>query len=179
MYSILTMPTKLEIWRELGKKYGVPPKGTAEYEQKVQMYQHALLTLPVYEPPSCSCPCRCEAARQPSQPRVQMHSTNQMGGRNAREYDSYDSEEDMGEIRRVARAPIVRRPTPIYSDSDSEVQRPKRGRPPKKVVESESGTDSEDDVDVKRKSQAKDKKKKPPPPVKKKTKKSSTSKSKK
>lgn len=50
-------PSKFEIWKDLGARFGVPPKGSPEYEEKKRAYKAALrhyAQVPVVEH-HCSC----------------------------------------------------------------------------------------------------------------------------
>lgn len=58
-------PSKFEIWKDLGVRFGVPPKGSPEYEEKKRAYKAALrhyAQVPVVEH---HCPCCSRRAPPP------------------------------------------------------------------------------------------------------------------
>lgn len=137
------MPTRLEIWRELGKKFGVPPQGSPEYEHKKEIYKRALAELPItdevtpapvqMQSPSfspCICPCNCHAQRLPMQSMGTVHAVHSTKRQERRVYSESDSESDFERPPpRPRRAPAIKR-QPVSSSSSSESSSESDEEPP-------------------------------------------------
>lgn len=160
------MPTKQEIWRELGRRFGLPPKGSVEYEKKKEMYIHALRTMDISEPSQpqqmiCQCPCDC-GAREPIR-------------------RSEPVARPMGSTQPAVRQPRKELLQRTYSsDTESEDDRPIRVQTSRRKYSDSEQSESESESEVEEKPKKKKPKKQPPPPKKKKQspppKKSSTTK---
>lgn len=143
--------TKYELWRELGRKFGIPPKGMPEYEHKKTLYKQALLNVTIAPSPiTCSCPCDCEARRprgnasrfQPRyQPPPQPMRAHVQPVHPDIDYSDYDSEdEDRSPPRRAVGGKKGRYESESdFSSSEEEEDYPPppkkgRGRPPAVTV---------------------------------------------
>jgi hypothetical protein len=159
------MPSKLEIWQELGRRYGVPNVGTPEYEQKKRMYKEALLHVQVTEDngnaPPCTCPCYCDAKRTPPRQRPQHSHDNYTFSDQENDFDNLRNQKmTMGDARRVVqREHIPQRQVSESSDEEQsrrQVTARRKGRKILKVEsDSDDGSESESDQPVKKKATVK------------------------
>ena len=160
------MPTKRELWSELGKRYGIPAKGTPEYEYKKQQYQRALIELNISDEQPvrqqamshCSCPCYCGGRGQeppmshtmgyaeqvPSasapQPPVSRRPVQQYHPMPEQNFDS-DSEDDR-RSRKGRRARVPESSSEEESDSDSEYERKQRKKQQVEKLKRKKAADS-------------------------------------
>lgn len=150
------MPTKLEIWRELGKRLGTPAQGTPEYEHKKEVYIRALQDIPITDEAgaavapaaatviprrsACICPCECSAQRVPMMCPPEMGTSRVLHSKkeerkksNRRIYsDSETSDSESEPERPIKRAPMRRLITSSDSESESDDEPVRRKAPPKR-----------------------------------------------
>ena len=144
--------TKFELWQELGRKFGVPPKGTPEYEHKKAAYKHALLNVDIVPSPvTCSCSCDCEARRPRGNARRLIQSRCQPPPQPMRsaqvrslcysdDYSDYSDEEPIrpppkggkGKVNKYYSDSECSESDWESSDEEEKYTPPKRGRPPAK-----------------------------------------------
>jgi hypothetical protein len=186
-----TQEKKLEIWKDLSRQMGCPPKDSEEYFQKTEAYYHILEELNTQQDMHDQLPPPHRASqRAPADPDVRNLDMHMQRPRGVCYCDCHRTggHETAPRPKEPMRRHKVTRCDTSDSDSDdsfrsrvSRAQRPppqekeKRGRGrPRKVVVSDSDSESEEEVKpkLKRKVEVPSAKNKPEP--KKDTKKSST-----
>ena len=159
------MATKRELWNELGKRYGIPAKGTVQYEFKKGKYQQALIDLNITDDqpvkqqqavqPHCSCTCYCGARGDQPPMSHSMGYAEQVPSANT---------PPVPRSRPVPRTVPVQqyRPEQIFDSDEEELndrQYSNRGRRVRVISESESSSSEDSDSEYERRKKMLQKKK--------------------
>lgn len=161
---------KLEIWRELGRRHGMPKEGSPEYARKKNIYHTVLLEeearinaemsqpqtrpdyldeLPLDESPPCCCDCHLRSHVAPPVPYKKYQRSNTRPV-----YIESDSESEVEERKRIPPPRVKSTRKQVYiSSSESESEEEER------PIKSKTKT-KPDPVNIKKK----DKKTVKPPP---------------